>query len=240
MIFKMIFYSICVTLKKQLRPLELPPLVGRFSINYRRIQRVSPIHLYTSRSISPHSLRFGISCVLNESRRKYTMNLWNTLFGKALMTFFISMCPFWSCAAPFPLEPPMSASLGCHSDLHCWKSGPSSLYYHLYSENLRLAAPKKSETRSPGHPFGNPGRKEIRCSTEVRLLGAFRSGGHPTSRYRGMDWCPGGRHAGHAPKARLPRHRPGRHRGRRHRRLCHLRRRRNLLRLKPYGTPRCP
>lgn len=112
MIFKMIFYSICVTLKKQLRPLELPPLVGRFSINYRRIQRVSPIHLYTSRSISPHSLRFGISCVLNESRRKYTMNLWNTLFGKALMTFFISMCPFWSCAAPFPLEPPMVCLFG--------------------------------------------------------------------------------------------------------------------------------
>lgn len=170
------------------------------------------------------------------------MNLWNTLFGKALMTFFISMVPrSGCCAAPFPLEPPMApASLGCHSDLHCWKSGPSSLYYHLYSENLRLAAPKKSETRSPGHPFGNPGRKEIRCSTEVRLLGAFRSGGHPLPGTGAWTGALVAAMLDMRLKRAFPAIALGVIAARRHRRLCHLRRRRNLLRLKPYGTPRCP
>ena len=74
------------------------------------------------------------------------MNLWNTLFGKALMTFFISMVPVLELRGAIPLWNRLwSASLGCHSDLHCWKSGPSSLYYHLYSENLRLAAPKNQK-----------------------------------------------------------------------------------------------
>lgn len=169
------------------------------------------------------------------------MNLWNTLFGKALMTFFISMVPVLELrgAIPFgtayglPLWAAILISIVGNlvpvpfiiifiRKIFAWLHRKNQKLDHLVTR-LEIRAEKKSDVVQKYAFWG------LFVLVAIPLPGTGAWTGALVAAMLDMRL-----------KRAFPAIALGVIAARRHRRLCHLRRRRNLLRLKPYGTPRCP